>query len=27
VSEDGSTLTMTFPTTGTTQEWVRVDGS
>jgi ABC-type Fe3+-hydroxamate transport system substrate-binding protein len=27
VSEDGSTLVMTFPTTGTTQEWVRVDGS
>jgi hypothetical protein len=27
VSEDGNTLTMTFPTTGTTQEWVRVDGS
>ena len=27
VSEDGNTLVMTFPTTGTTQEWVRVDGS
>ena len=26
VSEDGNTLTMTFPTTGTTQEWVRVVG-
>ncbi|HEY6634983.1 MAG TPA: hypothetical protein VI141_05145, partial [Acidimicrobiia bacterium] len=26
VSEDGNTLTMTFPTTGTTQEWVRVEG-
>jgi hypothetical protein len=25
VSDDGNTLTMTFPTTGTTQEWVRVD--
>ena len=23
VGEDGKTLTMTFPTTGTTQEWVR----
>ena len=27
LSEDGNTLTMTFPTTGTTQEWVRVEGS
>jgi hypothetical protein len=27
VSEDGNTLVMTFPTTGTTQEWVRADGS
>ncbi len=27
VGEDGNTLVMTFPTTGTTQEWVRVDGS
>jgi hypothetical protein len=27
VGEDGSTLVMTFPTTGTTQEWIRVDGS
>jgi hypothetical protein len=25
VGEDGTTLTMTFPTTGTTQEWVRVE--
>ena len=25
VSEDGNTLVMTFPTTGTNQEWVRVD--
>ena len=25
VSEDGNALVMTFPTTGTTQEWVRVD--
>jgi hypothetical protein len=25
VSDDGTTLTMTFPTTGTTQEWVRVE--
>ena len=24
MSEDGGTLTMTFPTTGTTQEWVRI---
>jgi len=27
VSEEGNTLVMTFPTTGTTQEWVRVGGS
>ena len=27
VREDGNTLVMTFPTTGTTQEWIRVDGS
>ena len=27
LSEDGNTLTMTFPTTGTTQEWVRVEDS
>jgi hypothetical protein len=27
VSDDGRTLVMTFPTTGTNQEWVRVDGS
>jgi len=27
VSGDGNTLVMTFPTTGTTQEWVRADGS
>ena len=26
VGDDGNTLTMTFPTTGTTQEWVRVEG-
>ena len=25
VGDDGNTLVMTFPTTGTTQEWVRVD--
>jgi hypothetical protein len=25
VGEDGKTLVMTFPTTGTNQEWVRVD--
>ncbi len=27
VGEDGNTLVMTFPTTGTTQEWVRVEDS
>lgn len=27
LSDDGSSLTMTFPTTGTSQEWVRVEGS
>jgi hypothetical protein len=27
VGGDGNTLVMTFPTTGTDQEWVRVDGS
>jgi hypothetical protein len=27
VGEDGNTLVMTFPTTGTNQEWVRVEGS
>jgi ABC-type phosphate transport system substrate-binding protein len=27
VGGDGNTLVMTFPTTGTNQEWVRVDGS
>jgi hypothetical protein len=27
ISDDGSTITMTFPSTGTTQEWVRVEGS
>lgn len=26
VQPDGDTLEMTFPTTGTTQEWVRVEG-
>jgi hypothetical protein len=27
ISEDGATITMTFPSTGTEQEWVRADGS
>ncbi len=27
VGEDGNTIVMTFPTTGTEQEWVRVEGS
>jgi hypothetical protein len=27
ISEDGSTITMTFPSSGTEQEWVRVEGS
>jgi hypothetical protein len=26
VGEDGNKLVMTFPTNGTTQEWIRVDG-
>lgn len=27
VGEVGNTLVMAFPTTGTTQEWIRVDAS